>query len=333
MKNKIKYFMLFPIDFLIIFISIIIFKITGKNNNYIMSSFVRLFCLTGGISNDIVSFLTKKKIIKEKKICTTNNINFSSINNELEKEGYYLLENFLSTDECDELRSFVLQTKLIPKSDLDPTNKEEFFFDENNLKGTIYNMDKNKILNNRISQKILFNKTIFFIAQNYFKSAPLFDHLSLTISAKSKNPDSSSAQLFHFDLDKPKWLKFFIFLNDVDENNGPHFYVPKSHKNSGIVKEIRYRGYERIEDNIVHKNYNDIKLMTAKKGTLLIEDTRGLHKGSAVKKNYRCIAMIQYNNSNFVTDVTKYNLNIYENNDNEFYNSNITSYSNLHIIK
>ena len=32
----------------------------------------------------------------------------------------------------------------------------------------------------------------------------------------------------------------------------------------------------------VHKNYNDIKLMTAKKGTL-IEDTRGLHKGSVVK--------------------------------------------------
>ena len=71
--------------------------------------------------------------------------------------------------------------------------------------------------------------------------------------------------------------------------------------------------------------------MTAKRD-LLIEDTRGLHKGSVVK-NYRCIAMIQYNNSNFVTDVTKYNLNIYENNDNEFYNSNITSYSNLHIIK
>ena len=152
----------------------------------------------------------------------------------------------------------------------------------------------------------------------------------MTISAKSK---SDSSLLNYFILILINQLKFFIFLNDVDENIGPHFYVPKSHKNSGIVKEIRYRGYERIEDNIVHKNYNDIKLMTAKKGTLLIEDTRGLHKGSVVKKNYRCIAMIQYNNSNFVTDVTKYNLNIYENNDNEFYNSNITSYSNLHIIK
>ena len=48
---------------------------------------------------------------------------------------------------------FCSSNKTNPKSDLDPTNKEEFFFDENNLKGTIYNMDKNKILNNRISQK------------------------------------------------------------------------------------------------------------------------------------------------------------------------------------
>ena len=113
---------------------------------------------------------------------------------------------------------FCSSNKTNPKSDLD-LQIRRIFFDENNLKGTIYNMDKNKILNNRISQKILFNKTIF--SGNYFKS-PLFDHLSLTISAKSKNPDSSSAQLFHFDLDKPKWLKFFI-LNDVDENNDPHF--------------------------------------------------------------------------------------------------------------
>ena len=68
-------------------------------------------------------------------------------------------------------------------------------------------------------------------------------------------------------------------------------------------------------------------------GTLLIEDTRGLHKGSVVKKNYRCIALLQFNNSNFGSQTSQYNLNVIKKDNLEFYNSNIYSFSNLNIIK
>ena len=61
MKNKIKYLLLIPIDILIITISIIYFKITGRNNKFTIQSFIRLFCVSGGFSNDIVSLLTRKK--------------------------------------------------------------------------------------------------------------------------------------------------------------------------------------------------------------------------------------------------------------------------------
>lgn len=333
MKNKIKYLLLIPIDILIITISIIYFKITGRNNKFTIQSFIRLFCVSGGFSNDIVSLLTRKKIAKFNNKKISSDVNFSIINNNLKNEGFFLYENFMSQKECDDLRNYILQTELIPKSDLNPNNQKEIKFNQNNPMGTIYEMEKNKILKNKIAQEILFNDTIFQISQNYFESVPLFDHISLAVSTKSKKPDYTAAQMFHFDLDKPKWLKFFIFLNDVDESNGPHFFVPKSHKNLGITKEIRYRGYDRIDDNIILKNYNDIKVMTAKKGTLLIEDTRGLHKGSVVKENYRCIAMIQYNNSNFVSDVVRYNLEIYEDKNNKFYKNNLSSYANLEINK
>ena len=51
--------------------------------------------------------------------------------------------------------------------------------------------------------------------------------MSLAISAKSDKVDEHAAQMFHFDMDRPKWLKFFIYINDVNEKNGPHFFIPK----------------------------------------------------------------------------------------------------------
>ena len=96
-------------------------------------------------------------------------------------------------------------------------------------------------------------------------------------------------------------VKIFIYLNDVDENNGPHYFVPATHKNFGIKYEIRSKGYSRIDDELIEKHYSNIKKkITGKKGTLIIEDTRGLHKGSVVKDNHRSIVLIQFNNSYFV---------------------------------
>ena len=46
----------------------------------------------------------------------------------------------------------------------------------------------------------------------------------------SKKADSEAAQMFHFDLDRIKWLKFFIYLTDVKINSGPHVYVSGTHK-------------------------------------------------------------------------------------------------------
>ena len=136
-------------------------------------------------------------------------------------------------------------------------------------------------------------------------------------------------QLFHFDLERPKWLKSFIYLNDVDDNNGPHFFVPKSHKNLGIVKEIRSKGYSRIEDQIVEKYYPEIKKITGKKGTLLIEDTRGLHKGSVVRKDFRCLALLQFNNSNFGSENHEYKFKINDKDNLSFFLDYSETYSNI----
>ena len=81
---------------------------------------------------------------------------------------------------------------------------------------------------------------------------------------------------FHYDVDDFKFLKLFFYLNDVDENCGPHVYV----KNNG-KKNFKEYINRRVDDNYVLHNYKDrIKIILGKAGSGFIEDTSFYHKGS-----------------------------------------------------
>ena len=54
---------------------------------------------------------------------------------------------------------------------------------------------------------------------------------------------------FHYDVDDFKFLKLFFYLNDVDENCGPHVYV----KNNG-KKNFKEYINRRVDDNYVSHN-------------------------------------------------------------------------------
>ena len=128
---------------------------------------------------------------------------------------------------------------------------------------------------------------------------------------KYSYPDSKAAQLYHFDLDRPKWLKFLIYINDVDNFNGPHAFIEGTHKSNQIPFSLRSRGYVRIDDEEIKKinMAKNEKIFYGKAGSAIIEDTIGFHKGNIVKKGYRILLSIQVNSSMFGIKNTKFNIN------------------------
>lgn len=80
-------------------------------------------------------------------------------------------------------------------------------------------------------------------------------------------------------------LKGFIFLNDCNIENGPHHYLEGTHKLEGYSKKTYYSDDE-IEEL---KRINNIKeiISIVPKGTIIIEDTRGLHKAGIPIKGFR----------------------------------------------
>ncbi len=115
------------------------------------------------------------------------------------------------------------------------------------------------------------------------------------------SPAARPQLYYHFDMDRPRWLKFFFYLTDVGPENGPHCFIRGSHRTGGIAHELLERGYARLDDADVARHYPsaDHISFTGKKGTIIAEDTRGLHKGQHVLHGDRLVFQLELANTLF----------------------------------
>ena len=116
----------------------------------------------------------------------------------------------------------------------------------------------------------------------------------------SASPSSDAAQLFHYDLDTLRWLKVFIFLSDVGAENGPHEYVEGSHQPGSKPISLLKRDYARLSDSEIDNFYSvNRKKLIARKGAVVLADTRCYHKGSNPTSGYRLVLQPIYAPSTF----------------------------------
>ncbi len=273
-------------------------------------SMVRLFCLSRGWSNDVLSgciSLFDKPIALPHQSGILGSLSkeqVKSITQSLDNEGYYIFENKLPAQEIQKLYDFASKTPCMPRaldSAMNATNHKTLY-DRNNLKSTVYDLDHQACLSNPDIQKLLHDHSLLAVAQSYLRTSPKIEPIAFWWSTPfSGVAQSNSAQLFHFDLDRIKWIKFFIFLTDVTIETGPHVFIRQSHRRGKIPTKLLQAGYARHEDKDVFSCYpkEDVKVFTVPAGTILAEDTRGLHKGTNLLKDERLVLELQFSNSLF----------------------------------
>lgn len=77
-------------------------------------------------------------------------------------------------------------------------------------------------------------------------------------------------------------LKAFVFLSDCSLTNGPHQFVTGSHRTSLFTNKTYY------EDAEIEQAFGpQISTSVVKAGTLIIEDTRGLHRACVPQEGQR----------------------------------------------
>lgn len=287
----------FPVCMLVLFLASLKIKFKKKINEREYQSLLNAFLVTGGWSNTLFSIINKNN--KKIKIDSTEiNKNSIVISNQINENGFYIYKSYLSEKIVNKLVNLA-ENNLgnYAMDNLPIEQKKEMIFDRKDPKATTFLFNENLLLNNLLIQNIISDPLIISISQNYFKSLPMLAAVNMWWSTNfKKEPDKYAAQMYHFDLDGTKWLKFFFYLTDVNSLNGPHIFIKKSHKNNGIPWSLRKRGYERISDQEIHQYFSSDKIceFLGKKGDLIIEDSRGYHKGKPVVENDRLILEIQF---------------------------------------
>jgi hypothetical protein len=272
---------------------------------------VGLFCLTGGRSNDFMSRLIGRlrpnyRLADRKGILgdLSDSARRTSLLGALRERGYCVLPGLLPPEVCDRLLQFGLttpaKTRIMDNGAQKPARVPRY---ERESPGAVrYDFEPGDLLANRDVQNLLADASLISLAQDYLGARPVMDVLSMWWhTGYADAPDSHAAQFFHFDMDRPKWLKCFFYLTDVTPESGPHVYVAGSQRTGGIPSSFLERGYVRLSDEevLAHYGADDIIKFVAPRGTVIIEDTRGLHKGAHVRAGDRLMLQIQFSNSLF----------------------------------
>lgn len=92
---------------------------------------------------------------------------------------------------------------------------------------------------------------------------------------------------WHRDLnDRFQLLKMFVFLTDCTLETGPHEYIRRSHTDFGALNGKRY--FQDEEVDLLHPVGSKTRLVSeVKAGTVILEDTRGVHRARMPNSGYR----------------------------------------------
>lgn len=223
---------------------------------------------------------------KDKAIFDVSNI--KNKNDKLMKNGVYIYENKLSDEYIQNLLNHLnhktyishTQKKVYPNHDI-------FSYKE----GILWIKNQNEIINNIFIKNLITDHFILNVVQNYLGCKPILSQVNFWVSNKAP---LDSTQKFHQDRDDVRFIKVFIYLNDVSLKNGAHYYVKGSLNNLKFPSN-NYNVSNRIEDNFINKNYKDnVIQIEGKKGSIIFEDTSGFHKGGEVKEGHRFMLQLQY---------------------------------------
>jgi hypothetical protein len=125
------------------------------------------------------------------------------------------------------------------------------------------------------------------IATDYLKCRPTIS--SIGIRWSYPNSKSTTVQGWHRDNDDWKYVKFFMYLTDVDEDSGPHIFIRRSHRESLPIKSKNYT------DEYLSKHYGSGRIkIIGQRGTMFMADTSGIHKGEVPTRKPRLMLEVGY---------------------------------------
>ncbi len=147
------------------------------------------------------------------------------------------------------------------------------------------------LLNAPSAVGVVFDDRLIDIATDYLDCFPAVGGLNLRKSF-ANGLGAFDTQYYHCDRNAPMFLKYFVYLNDVDRDGGPFCYVRGSHRDKPKGWNRKYRWtHEEIVDMYGEER---VEYLTAQVGDLIVADTTGFHRGTPLVGHDRGMLTVNY---------------------------------------
>lgn len=219
----------------------------------------------------------------------------------LEAEGYALLPRHLPEATVERIVAYLARPELEFREDL--SGKIHRGYRPECVAATTANVcrivDQSALLDSPEIAALAFDPNFLAVAQRFLGAPPVHSQVNAWWSvphSEAREHASAAAQKFHQDRDYIKFLKIFIYLTDVGEDNGPHQFIAGSNVDYAEAGGSARRSSKRREDGDVLAAFGPerLRVFTAPRGSVLFEDTSGLHKGTTVVSGHRMLLQFEY---------------------------------------
>lgn len=263
---------------------------------------------------------TQKKLylnIKEKPTLFSNNQ--KDINHQINNQGFSLLDR-LDISMVDNILKELKKIKYYGRSTRNKNHSEYItlndipnylHYNKSNIHTYFINQNNHvnitDLLNIESLASLIVDPIILKSANDHLGCLPKLQCINSWISfyTEDQNELSFAAQAWHTDNDCHKFFKVFLYLNDVDETNGAHEIIADTKKT--ISNLLKHRNLKRGEI-ILPENK---KILPGKKGSIILEDTRHLHRGGKItdKNKHRVLLHWWYGSNNDQRNLQYFNKN------------------------
>jgi len=160
--------------------------------------------------------------------------------------------------------------------------------------------------------RVCASRRLLDLANSYLGLCSKLEYVDLWYSVpQPEGAERAASQLWHRDYNDKHLLKAFLYLCDVDEETGPFEYVAGSTAGGPYsdLRPWRPGGVGRIPAEEVngHVPAEAVKTFTAPKGTLILCNTSGLHRGGYTTKRPRVLATVTYSSPASLASLTERN--------------------------
>ena len=145
---------------------------------------------------------------------------------------------------------------------------------------------------------IVASRRLLDVANAYLQLWAKLSYVDLWYTAQQPaGNERVASQNWHVDFDDRHLLKAFVYLSDVSGDHGPFEYVRGSQAGGrNAVRPWEPMGYGRVSDDEVGHDVSqdEIVTFTGPRGTLILCNTSGLHRGGFATAGPRVLATATY---------------------------------------